>query len=83
MTRDAHVEFFFSAVYVIFALAVLLLGWIIFEVTASAEYWFPFLALSVLVMIAVFYLLWPKELAGLRWLSVGPIIISVISLAWF
>jgi hypothetical protein len=56
----AHVKFFFEAVYVIFVLATLLLGWLILG--AHPSYHFPALLIySIATADAVWFCLWPRD----------------------
>lgn len=83
MFETAHVEFFFEAVYVIFTLAVLLLGWIIFGAKASLEYWAPFVAFSVLTMLAVWFSLWQRSRKPqLKWLASIAIVLLPLIVLW-
>jgi hypothetical protein len=94
MVETAHVGYFFEAVYVVFALAVLLLGWIVLPTTISSPaYWLIFLVVSICTVFAVWFSYWLKDWGWGVWFNpfrkwcystaIVLLPIPILALFWF
>jgi len=80
MFELSHVGGFFEWVYLLFALAVLLIGWVVFAPATSTEYWFSIAVLLVFGGVAASLSFWlrprPTRNPLRKWLeSVGVLIL--------